>query len=64
MRRLRLRSVNPGYTVKDAIANTGCELAIPRDVPTTRAPSETELFILRTQVDRTRVLKDYRLIVG
>ena len=62
--RLRLRSVNPGYAVKDVIDNTGCELIVPAHVPTTKSPSETELFILRTQVDRTRVLKDYRLTIG
>ena len=62
--RLRLRSVNPGYSVKDVIDNTGCEIIVPANVPTTKAPSETELFILRTQVDRTRVLKDYRLTIG
>lgn len=62
--RLRLRSVNPGYGVADVVANTGCELIIPDVVPRTQEPSELELFILRTQVDRTRVLRDYRLTVG
>jgi glutaconate CoA-transferase subunit B len=63
-RRLRLRSVNPGYAVKDVIENTGCELVLPNRVPETAPPSETELFVLRSQVDRKRVLKDYRLTIG
>ena len=63
-KRLRLRSVDPSYTVNDAIDNTGCERIVPARVPTTEEPRETELYVLRTQVDRTRVLRDHRLTIG
>lgn len=63
-KRLRLRSVNPGFTVEDVIAQTGCELIISPTVHQTSPPTELELYLLRSQVDRTRVLKNYRLTVG
>ena len=62
--RMRLVSVHPGYTVKDVVDNTGFELVIEGDVPTTTAPTDWELHVLRTQVDRGRRLKDRRLTIG
>ena len=62
--RLRLRSVNPGYGVEDVVKNTGCELVIPERVPQTAPPTDWELQLLHTQIDRRRVLKAYRLTVG
>ena len=63
--RMRLRSVNPGYTVGDVIANTGFEVIIPENVPETKAPTLEELTILRSCVDRDRVLYNFkRLTVG
>lgn len=62
--RMRLVSVHPGYTVDDVVKNTGFELVIPDDVPTTTAPTDWELEVLRTQVDRDGVLRDRRLTVG
>ena len=44
--RMRLRSVHPGVTVDDVVANTGFELVIPDDVPTTRVPAADELAII------------------
>lgn len=62
--RLRLRSVNPGYTVEDVVKNTGCELLIPANVPHTAPPTEHELRLLITQIDPRRLLKNYRLTIG
>ncbi len=42
-RRMRLRSVHPGVAVADVMAATGFDLVVPADVPTSRAPSATEL---------------------
>ncbi|TXL72333.1 hypothetical protein FHP25_26255 [Vineibacter terrae] len=55
--RLRLRSVHPGQSVEALVANTGCELIVPSVVPSTPAPSEQELDVLRRQVDRGGVLR-------
>ncbi len=46
-RRMRLRSVHPGVTVADVVAATGFDLVIAADVPTSRAPSATELAALQ-----------------
>jgi len=62
--RARLKSVHPGYGVDDVVANTGFEMVVPADVPTTTAPTNEELKLLRTQVDRDRVLKSFRLTFG
>jgi acyl CoA:acetate/3-ketoacid CoA transferase beta subunit len=50
-RTMRLRSVHPGVTVDDVVRNTGFALAIPDEVPTTRAPSAGELRLLRGTID-------------
>lgn len=63
-RRMRLASVHPGYTVADVVANTGFELVVPDEVPTTTPPTDFELKALRTQVDRNGVLRKRRLTVG
>ena len=62
--RMRLVSVHPGYTVQDVIDNTGFELVIPENVPTTTPPTDWELEMLRTRVDRGRQLAKRRLTVG
>jgi len=49
--RMRLRSVHPGVSVDEVVANTGFELAIDGDVPETRAPSENELRLIREIID-------------
>lgn len=43
---MRLLSVHPGVTVDDVEANTGFELEIADDVPTTRLPTAVELDVL------------------
>lgn len=55
--RLRLRSVHPGQSVQELVENTGCELIVPQDVPSTPAPSQQELHVLRDQVDCGGVLR-------
>jgi acyl CoA:acetate/3-ketoacid CoA transferase beta subunit len=44
--RMRLRSVHPGVTVEEVVANTGFELVIGDDIATTRTPSDDELDAL------------------
>lgn len=50
--RARLKSVHPGVTVQEVIAETGFEFAVPDDVPTTASPTEHELAVLRDRLDR------------
>jgi glutaconate CoA-transferase subunit B len=56
-RRLRLKSVHPGVSVQDVVERTGFELVIPPDVPQTPAPTQRELEILRTRIDRVGNLR-------
>lgn len=60
----RLMSVNPGYTVDDVVSNTGFELILPEDIPTSLEPTEEELDILRSRVDRDGILRKFRLTFG
>jgi acyl CoA:acetate/3-ketoacid CoA transferase beta subunit len=45
---MRLSSLHPGVNVEDVVSRTGFALAIPSDVPTTRAPTADELRLIRT----------------
>jgi len=63
-KRMRLKSVHPGYSADDVQKNTGFELIMPSSVPTTDAPTAEELFVLRRHVDRDGVLKSVRATVG
>ncbi len=54
---MRLRSVHPGVSVDEVVANTGFELLVPDTVPTTETPSDEELHVLRTRVDPTGTLR-------
>ena len=56
-KRLRLKSVHPGVTVAQVLAQTGFELVVPAEVPTTLLPSDEELQVLRTRVDTAGVLR-------
>lgn len=62
--RMRLASVHPGHTVEEVVANTGFELVIPETVPTTTPPSDWELQVLRSQVDRDGALRRRRMTFG
>ena len=48
---MRLRSVHPGVEVADVVAATGFPLAVPDEVPVTRAPTAAELDLIRTRLD-------------
>ena len=45
--RMKLISIHPGVTVEQIKENTGFELIIPEDVPTSPAPTSEELAFLR-----------------
>jgi acyl CoA:acetate/3-ketoacid CoA transferase beta subunit len=48
---MRLRSVHPGVTVDEVVAATGFELVVPSEVPVSRAPTATELELIREVID-------------
>ncbi|HEX7670378.1 MAG TPA: hypothetical protein VF395_12370, partial [Polyangiaceae bacterium] len=49
---MRLASVHPGVRVEDVVKATAFELVMPPgDVPETRAPTDSELRLLRDVVD-------------
>jgi acyl CoA:acetate/3-ketoacid CoA transferase beta subunit len=48
---MRLRSVHPGVEVAEVTAATGFPLAVPDEVPVTRAPAEHELGLIRDRLD-------------
>ncbi len=48
---MRLASVHPGVTVDEVVANTGFELVIDGDVPTTREPTDEELQLIGEVLD-------------
>ncbi len=50
---MRLRSVHPGVEVSEVVAATGFPLVIPDQVPVTRAPTATELGLIRGRLDPT-----------
>lgn len=56
-RAARLKSVHPGVEIDDVISSTGFEFQVPDDVPMTAPPSEHELALLRTRIDRSGRLR-------
>ena len=56
-RRMRLRTTHPGVTVDDVVAATGFALTIPESVEQTAPPTDEELELLRTRVDRHAELR-------
>ena len=44
---MRLRSVHPGVDVVDVLSETGFDLVVPDEVPTSRVPSAAELDLIR-----------------
>lgn len=55
--RMRLKSVHPGVSISEVLANTGFELLVPATVPETPLPTAEELLLLRTEVDRGGMLR-------
>lgn len=53
---MRLKSLHPGVTLEQVIENTGFQLVIPDNVPTTPEPTEAELASLR-KVDPNGIVK-------
>ena len=56
-RSARLKSVHPGSSVDEVIAETGFEVKVDGEVPTTEPPSDEELWILRNRLDRKGALR-------
>ena len=56
-KRMRLVSLHPGVTLEMVQENTGFELVVPESVPTTLAPTQEELDVLRSRVDPRGVLR-------
>lgn len=54
----RLAFLMPGASVEDVRANTGFEVKTAQRVESVPPPTREELEVLRTQVDRTGVLRD------
>ena len=50
---MRLRSVHPGVEAGEVVAATGFPLVVPDEVPVTRAPTATELGLIRDRLDPT-----------
>ncbi|MGD0278513.1 MAG: CoA-transferase [Smithella sp.] len=53
-RRMRVISINPGYSIKDVQDNCGFELLLASEITETQPPTEIELKILREEVDPHR----------
>jgi len=45
---IRLATIHPGVTVEQVLENSGFDLIVPKDVPTTELPTCEELALLRT----------------
>jgi glutaconate CoA-transferase subunit B len=57
-KRMRVRSIYPGYSFKDVQENCGFELLQAAKIEETKPPTEEELRILREEVD------PYRYVIG
>ena len=56
-KRMRLKSVHPGVTVEQVLASTGYQPVVPDNVPTTPAPTEEQVALLRNRIDVEGVLR-------
>jgi acyl CoA:acetate/3-ketoacid CoA transferase beta subunit len=50
-RPFRIESVHPGVDVATVVENTGFELEVPEQVPTTAEPTQEQLDLLRNKID-------------
>lgn len=50
--KMRIRSVHPWSSVEEVQENTGYDLEVSSEVPTTAEPTEAELDVIRNRVDR------------
>jgi glutaconate CoA-transferase subunit B len=51
---MRLVTVHPGVSVQQVVENTGFDLIVPKNVPTTEFPTCEELAVLRA-IDPTEI---------
>jgi glutaconate CoA-transferase subunit B len=56
-KRMRLKSVHPGVAVEQVLASTGFQPIVPDNVPTTPAPTEEQVALLRNRIDVEGVLR-------
>jgi len=50
-RRMKLLATNPGVTVEQVVDSTGFELVIPDEVGTNDPPTQSQLSLLRNEID-------------
>jgi glutaconate CoA-transferase subunit B len=55
-KRMRIASINPGYSEKDVRDNCGFELLTAPKVADTKPPTDEELHILRDEVDPNKLI--------
>ena len=55
---MRVRSLHEGVTLDEVRGATGFELVVPDEVPTTLAPTDAELDLLRNVVDVEGILRE------
>lgn len=53
---MKVESLTPGVTIEQVVAATGFELIIPDHLDVTETPTETQLRILREEVDPLRLV--------
>jgi acyl CoA:acetate/3-ketoacid CoA transferase alpha subunit/acyl CoA:acetate/3-ketoacid CoA transferase beta subunit len=56
--RMRLKSVHPGCTVEQVIESTGFPLVVGDHIPSTPPPTDSELKLLREEIDRGGLLQN------
>jgi len=54
---MRVKSVHERSSLQEIIDNTGFELIVPDQVPTTQRPTDEEMHLLRTEIDPSGVLR-------
>ncbi len=59
-KRMRLKSIHPGVKIEKVVENTGFELLIPSQIPTTEPPTQEEIEIIRTRIDIEEALRKQR----
>ena len=52
---LEVVSIHPGVTLETLRENTGFDITIPANVPTTDEPNEQELYLLRNVIDPSKM---------
>jgi glutaconate CoA-transferase subunit B len=58
---MRVKSPHPGVTLEEVQDKTGFGLVVPETIGVTRRPNETELTLLRTEVDPDGVVRSLRI---